>query len=178
MSSQISYPWRLQLILVSPLISDPPEFSSPRVCWGGGGGHIFCRLQMASLLLAPPPPPKSAWRVLLCSCLHWKALFRPVIFTCTLCVALVDFLVSRVGSSLTSSTFVPGGWVVLSSCYVRNCLFVGFAIRVSSSDSAPLFRLVSVELWLPPPCSFLTPWCLRDRSCCSTSSFSVCGLCF
>ena len=116
------------------------------VC-GGGGGHIFCQLQMASLLLCPPPPPppQFAWRVLLCSCLHWKTLFHLVIFTCTLCVALVDSLVSRVGSSLTSSTFVPGSWVVLSSCYVRNCLFVGFAIWVSSSDSAPLFGLVSVE---------------------------------
>ena len=60
MSSQISYPWRLQLISVSPLISDPPEFSSPCVCvcmcvcvcvCVGGGGHFFCRLQMASLLL-------------------------------------------------------------------------------------------------------------------------------
>ena len=25
--------------------------------WGWGGGHIFCRLQMALLLLVPPPPP-------------------------------------------------------------------------------------------------------------------------
>ena len=154
----------------------------------GGGGAYFLSVANGFIASFPPPPPhptpphptppQSAWRVLLCSCLHWKALFHPVIFTCTLCVALVDSLVSRVRSSLTSSTFVPGSWVVLSSCYVRNCLFVGFAIRVSSSDSALLFGLVSVELWLPPPCSFSTLWCLHDRSWCSTSSFSVCGLCF
>ena len=81
---------------------------------GCGGLHCFFA------------PPCSAWRVLFCSCLRWKALFRPVVFTCTLCVAFVDSLVSRVGSSLASSTFVPGGWVVLSSCYMRNCFIAGF----------------------------------------------------
>ena len=89
----------------------------------GAGGCYFCRLRRASLLLHP-----AQLRLVgaLCSCLRWKALFRPVVFTCTLCVALVESLVSRVGPSLAPSFFVPGGWVDLSSCYVQNSLIVGF----------------------------------------------------
>ena len=87
------------------------------------GGGYYCRLRRASLLLHPALLCLAG---ALCTCLCWKALFRPVVFTCTLCVALVDSLVSQVGSSLAPSSFVPGGWVDLSSCYVRNGLLAGF----------------------------------------------------
>ena len=92
----------------------PPLVRGGVISGGCEGLHYFFTL------------PYSAWRVLFCSCLRWKALFRPVVFTCTLCVALVDSLVSRVGFSLAPSAFVPGGWVDLSSCYVRNGLLAGF----------------------------------------------------
>ena len=60
----------------------------------------------------------------------------------------------------------------------ESILLQGFAIWVSGSDSAPLSDSSPFELWLPPPRSFSTLWCLRGTSCCSTCSFSVCGLCF
>ena len=134
---------------MSPSISDPPECSST-----GAGGCYFCRLRRASLLLHP------TWLRLagvLCSCLRWKALVRPVVFTCTLCVALVDSLVSRVGSSLAPSSFVLGCWVDPSSCYVRNGLIAGFcgsglrlrfctAFRIRFRSSCGYRRLVRSRL--------------------------------
>ena len=61
------------------------------------GGRYF--LLVAKGFIASSHP-HSAWQVLFCSCLRWKTLFRPVVFTCVLCVALVDSLASQVSSSL------------------------------------------------------------------------------
>ena len=82
-------------------------------------------LSVAKGFIASSPCPASLGG---CSLLlpSLEALFRPVVFTCTLCIALVDSLVSRVRSSLAPSYFVPGSWVDLSTCYVRNGLLAGF----------------------------------------------------
>ena len=48
----------------------------------------------------------------------------------------------------------------------------GFSIRVSGSDSAPMFGRVYVGVRRAPPRSFLCPQCVRNESCCSTSIFS------
>ena len=99
----------------------------------GGMFSVGCEELHASS--ARPPPPHThththahtpAWQVLFGSWLCWVGLFHPVVFTCTLCVAPVDSLVSQVGSSFAAGTFAPGGWVDLSLCYVRNYLLAGF----------------------------------------------------
>ena len=79
----------------------------PLVCvCGGGGGGVVLSVGCERLHCFFASPSEEAGD--LCSCLRWKALFRPVVFTCTLCVALVDSLASRVGSSLAPQFLCPG----------------------------------------------------------------------
>ena len=66
-------------------------------------------------------------------------------------VAFADAFVSRVGSSLATGAIVLGDAVDLSSWMVRNVFSTGFSIRDSGSDSAPIFRRVSVGMGLTPP---------------------------
>ena len=104
---------------MSPSISGPPDFSSP--CAGGifsVGWRLYC-----FFFFLPPPPP-------LGRCFSAPAFAGMPCFAQSSSRVPAAWhlltLVSRVASSLAAGAFFPGGWVDLSSCYMRNSLVAGF----------------------------------------------------